>query len=221
MPLAYTTAYMVFGLGCGVSSAIPNNAGPLEPLTVSGPPDTILNAQKPLPVKMRHVLGQMLPDMIFGCLRQVIPGRVPAEGTSCLWNIAVTGFRLQRQGGNYAYRPRDGDEWRHGRAPVEGRLSATAYPSGVQGTPVEIAETQTPLLFWRKELLPDSAGAGATRGGFGQLIEIENARPRPSACRPPSTASSTRRADGTAASPDATAMSASPPARRCAVRVRR
>ena len=42
VPLAYTTAYTVFGLGCIVSSRIPNNAGSLEPLTVWAPPDTIL-----------------------------------------------------------------------------------------------------------------------------------------------------------------------------------
>ena len=33
-------------------------------------------------------------------------------------------------------------------------LSATAYPSGVRGTQVEIAESQTPLIFWKKELRP-------------------------------------------------------------------
>ena len=33
----------------------------------------------------------MLPDVVFGCLRQAIPDRVPAEGTSCLWNIVVRG----------------------------------------------------------------------------------------------------------------------------------
>ena len=53
-------------------------------------------------------------------------------------------------------------------------LSATAYPSGVRGTPVEIAETQTPLIFWRKEFRPDSGGAGRTRGGLGQIMEIES-----------------------------------------------
>ncbi|MEJ1976664.1 MAG: hydantoinase B/oxoprolinase family protein [Acetobacteraceae bacterium] len=51
VPLAYTTAYTVFGLGCVVASHIPNNAGSLEPLTVSAPADTILNAQKPLAVR--------------------------------------------------------------------------------------------------------------------------------------------------------------------------
>ena len=53
-------------------------------------------------------------------------------------------------------------------------LSATAYPSGVKGTPVEIAESITPLIFWKKELRPGSGGAGRTRGGLGQIIEIES-----------------------------------------------
>ena len=60
------------------------------------------------------------------------------------------------------------------RMPSRDGLSATAYPSGVKGTPVEIAESQTPLLFWRKELRPDSGGAGRHRGGMGQVIEIES-----------------------------------------------
>ena len=175
VPLAYTTAYTVFGMGCIVSSQIPNNAGSLEPLTVWAPPDTILNAQKPAAVKARHVLGQMLPDMVFGCLRQVIPDRVPAEGTSCLWNIAVNGTRLGGEAYGLAMATNGGTG---ARATRDG-LSATAYPSGVQGTPVEIAETQTPLIFWRKELRPDSGGPGATRGGLGQRIEIENGKAAP------------------------------------------
>jgi N-methylhydantoinase B len=80
VPHAYTTAYTVFGLGCVVATHIPNNAGSLEPLTVSAPADAILNAPKPTAVASRHVIGQMLPDVTFGCLRQVVPERVPAEG---------------------------------------------------------------------------------------------------------------------------------------------
>ena len=49
VPLAYTTAYTVFGLGCVVATHIPNNAGSLEPLTVSAPEGSILNAPKPAP----------------------------------------------------------------------------------------------------------------------------------------------------------------------------
>jgi N-methylhydantoinase B len=173
VPMAYTTAYTVFGLGCVVATHIPNNAGSLAPLTVAAPEGCILNAPKPAPVASRHVIGQMLPDVVFGCLRQVIPNRVPAEGTSCLWNLNVRG---QTRGGEskYGFSMAITSNGGTGARPDKDGLSATAYPSGVRGTPVEIAETQTPLIFWRKEFRPDSGGAGRTRGGLGQVIEIES-----------------------------------------------
>jgi len=174
VPHAYTTAYTVFGLGCVVSTHIPNNAGSLEPLTVSAPEGCILNAPKPTAVASRHVIGQMLPDVTFGCLRQVVPDRVPAEGTSCLWNINVRGRVKGGEGGNYGFGMAITSNGGTGARPDKDGLSATAYPSGVRGTPVEIAETQTPLIFWRKEFRPDSGGAGRTRGGLGQIMEIES-----------------------------------------------
>ncbi|QQS13560.1 MAG: hydantoinase B/oxoprolinase family protein [Rhodospirillales bacterium] len=172
VPHAYTTAYTVFGLGCVVSARIPNNAGSLAPLTVSAPPGSILNALKPAPVLSRHIIGQMLPDMAFGCLRQAIPDRVPAEGTSCLWNLNVRGMVVGGGGGNYGFTMAVTSNGGTGARPMSDGLSATAYPSGVKGTPVEIAESITPLIFWKKELRPDSGGAGARRGGLGQIIEV-------------------------------------------------
>ena len=38
--------------------------------------------------------------------------------------------------------------------------------------PVEATENVSPLVIWRKELKPDSGGAGRTRGGTGQIMEI-------------------------------------------------
>ncbi len=178
VPIAYTTAYTVFGLGCVVSARIPNNAGSLAPLTVSAPPGTILNAQKPAPVLLRHVIGQMLPDVAFGCLRQAIPDRVPAEGTSCLWNLNMRGAVAEGDG-NYGFTITVTSNGGTGARPQADGLSATAYPSGVRGTPVEIAESIAPLIFWKKELRSDSGGAGARRGGLGQTIEIGSSIDKP------------------------------------------
>ena len=174
VPLAYTTAYTCFGIGCVVAAEIPNNAGSLAPLTVSAPVGAILNAEKPAPVSARHIIGQMLPDMVFGCLRQALPDRVPAEGTSCIWNIVVRGARPAGHGPNHGYAMTITTNGGTGARPRQDGLSATAYPSGVAGTPVEIAEIQSPLMFWRKELRADSGGAGRTRGGLGQVMEIAN-----------------------------------------------
>ncbi|MEJ0074181.1 MAG: hydantoinase B/oxoprolinase family protein [Alphaproteobacteria bacterium] len=179
VPLSYTTAYTVFGLGCVVASQIPNNAGSLGPLTVSAPPGCILNAPKPAPVAIRHVTGQMLPDVVFGCLRQIVPERVPAEGTSCLWNLIVRGETQSGAGGNYGFSMAITSNGGTGARADKDGLSATAYPSGVRGTPVEIAESQTPLIFWKKELRPGSGGVGRTQGGHGQIIEMESGVGRP------------------------------------------
>jgi N-methylhydantoinase B len=173
--MAYTTAYTVFGLGCAISPRIPNNAGSLSPYTVSAPEGTILNAPKPRPVLSRHIIGQMLPDVVFGCLRQAIPDRVPAEGTSCLWNITLRGQTREKDRGNYGFAMTFTSNGGTGARPAKDGLSATAYPSGVRGTPVEIAEQIMPLIFWKKELRADSGGAGATRGGLGQEIEVGSA----------------------------------------------
>ena len=139
----------------------------------------ILNAPKPAPVCIRHVIGQMLPDVVFGCLQQIIPDRVPAEGTSCLWNLNVRGETQAGAGGNYGFMMAVTSNGGTGARPDKDGLSATAYPTGVRGTPVEIAESQTPLIFWKKELRPDSGGAGRTRGGLGQIIEIGSGIDRP------------------------------------------
>jgi N-methylhydantoinase B len=174
VPMAYTTAYTVFGMSCIVAASIPKNAGSLKPLTVSAPSGSIVNAPKPAPVCSRHVIGQMLPDVVFGCLYQAIPERVPAEGCSCLWNLNVRGVSESGDGGAYGFSMAFTSNGGTGARPMSDGLSATAYPSGVKGTPVEIAEQITPLLFWRKELRANSAGAGRTRGGFGQEIEVES-----------------------------------------------
>jgi N-methylhydantoinase B len=175
VPLAYAKAYTAFGIGCVIASNIPNNSGSLEPIHISAPENCILNAQKPAAVAARHILGQMLPDVVFGCLRQAIPERIPAEGTACIWDITVRGTSSHPgANGDGSYSLCITTNGGTGARPKQDGLSATAFPSGVQGTPVEIAELECPLIFLKKELRPDSGGKGATFGGLGQIIEVVN-----------------------------------------------
>jgi N-methylhydantoinase B len=61
-----------------------------------------------------------------------------------------------------------------GARPTSDGLSATAFPSGVRNTPVEINEAIAPIVVWKKEYREDSGGSGRFRGGLGQVMEIEN-----------------------------------------------
>jgi N-methylhydantoinase B len=172
VPLTYATAYSVFGLASALVPAVPNNAGSLSPFRVMAPDNCIVNALRPAAVMCRHIIGQMLPDVVFGCLRQPLPDLVPAEGTSCLWNMTFKGPDPARGGRDFVITiVTNGGT---GARPGKDGLSATAYPSGVRGTPIEIVEATNPLLFWKKEFRPDSGGAGRWRGGHGLDIEIEN-----------------------------------------------
>src|SRR5947199_274488 len=87
----YTLAYTAFGVKCLVAPEVPNNAGSLAPITVSAPEGCVLNAKRPRAVASRHTVGHMLPDVVFGCLHQVMPGGVPAEGASSLWIPQIYG----------------------------------------------------------------------------------------------------------------------------------
>ena len=179
VPDTYTRAYSSFGVRCVVGSEIPNNAGSLATISVSAPPGSLLNAPPPAAVSARHSIGQMLPDVVLGCLDQALePGAVPAEGASCLWNpVIMAGPGLtgaHRYGGeDFVVNPFHAGGT--GARPGKDGLSATAFPSGVRSTPIEITETVAPLIFWRKEYLPDSGGAGEFRGGLGQVMEISHA----------------------------------------------
>lgn len=172
VPLNYAAAYTVFALRCIIGPDIPNNAGSLGLFKVTAPENCILNARHPAPVAMRHTLGQMTPDLVFGCLHQAIPDRVPAEGASCMYDLPLRHTPESLLRGRDAF----GIELTHnggtGARPGLDGLSATAFPSGVWGSQVEISESVAPIIIKKRELITDSGGAGEFQGGLGQQIEI-------------------------------------------------
>lgn len=185
--LNYTHAYTSFGLNCILGGDIPNNHGSLSVVTVSAPEGCILNAQHPAPVAMRHGIGHALPDLVFGCLEQVMPGQVPAQSSAALWNPQMTGgaFAVDADSAGVAtHNLRDFTVLSFhaggmGARPAKDGLSATAFPSGVRTMPVEVTESISPLVFWRKELVIDTGGAGASRGGLGHRLVIGTADETP------------------------------------------
>ena len=170
--LNYCRAYTMFGLRCLVSPEVPNNSGALHPFVVNAPPGSILHAERPWPVAARHVIGQMLPDLVFGCLNQALPDRVPAEGSSCLWSVQLRGAVARGNGLPESFDTVFFNSGGSGARAQQDGLSATAFPSGVRAMPVEVTEAGAPIVIWRKELRTDSGGAGHRRGGLGQTVEV-------------------------------------------------
>lgn len=175
VPLNYATAYSVFALRCIIGPDIPNNAGSLAPFRITAPKGCILNAQPPAPVAMRHTLGQMTPDLVYGCLSQALPDIVPAEGASCMYDLPLRHVPEAVDLGHQQFAAELVFNGGTGARPALDGLSATAFPSGVWGSQVETTEAAAPVLLHCRELRRDSGGAGQHRGGLGQRIEISSA----------------------------------------------
>lgn len=171
VPVIYTKAYASYALKCVIAPDIPNNWASLQAFTISSP-ENILNAPRPAPVSVRHVIGHLVPDLVLGALAKALPGQVLAEGAASLWNIHMSVRPVAGQGGRRAEILMFNSGGMGARPGLDG-LSATAFPSGVMTMPIEATEHTGPIVVWRKELRPDSGGDGEYRGGLGQVIEIE------------------------------------------------
>ena len=165
--LNYTRAYATFCFKAALNPEVPNNEGSFRPVEVRAPAGCILNAQRPAPVAGRHILGHLVPNLLFGALAKVVPERVTAEGAAGIWITQARGFSERGQftfpifscGGTGARSNKDG-------------LGNTGFPSGVAGIPAEVIETVSPLVLFERQVRPDSGGPGTFRGGVGQSMRV-------------------------------------------------
>jgi N-methylhydantoinase B len=175
VPLVYTKAYACYALKCAIAPEIPNNAASLAPFKITAPEGCILNAKHPAPVALRHVIGHLIPDTVYAALDKILPDTVPSEGAGSLCNFQVS-LRPSQNDTTSIVRKRAEvlmfNSGGSGARPQLDGMNATAFPSGVMTMPIEATEHTGPVIIWRKELRPDSGGAGKFRGGLGQFIEI-------------------------------------------------
>jgi N-methylhydantoinase B len=110
-------------------------------------------------------IGHFLTEIIYRALAPALPNRVAAGsgGTPATMQVLYgrrgDGQRfhavLIRGGGVGATRDRDG-------------AGCFIFPANGANTPVEVLESDTPLIVERRELLMDSGGPGRQRGGLGR-----------------------------------------------------
>lgn len=174
-PLVYAKAYACYALKVAIAPEIPNNAASLAPFEIEAPENSIVNALHPAPVALRHIVGHFVPDAVFNAFDKIVSGLVPAEGAGCLCNFQVS-LRPRTDAPAPATARRSEvltfNSGGSGARPAHDGLNATAFPSGVMTMPIEATEHAGPVIIWRKELRPDSGGAGKTRGGLGQYMEV-------------------------------------------------
>jgi len=172
VPITYAQAYFTYAMLVALAPELPNNYASLFPFTVSAPSGVILNAEDPDPVSVRHVLGHFVTDLSLGAVAGVLPHIVPAEGAGALWNFQASARAADPESMLAPVELLMFNSGGTGARPTLDGLTATAFPSGVRTMSTEATEQIGPIVIWRKEIRPDSGGAGKHRGGMGQIMEI-------------------------------------------------
>lgn len=165
----YTHAYASFAVKAAIYPDVPHNEGSFRPVHVSAPPGSIVNALDPAPVASRQAVGHFVPSAIFAALAEALPGRLMAPSADPIW-LSVW------RGDNPPFTTTIFQVGGTGARPAKDGLSAIGFPSGVAGVPAEVIESLSPLVMLRRQLRPDSGGAGVWRGGLGQLTEFTRRR---------------------------------------------
>lgn len=167
LPTTVATAYVAIK---HVFPALPANAGVMRPIDVIVPEGSLLAAQFPAPTGGYTETILRMIDVVFSAFAQAAPDRVVANAYGTINALSIAGKRKNGQpwvmfsfygGGHGGSSETDG--LNHGNAPI----STATIP------PMEILEAAYPVMFRKWALRPDSAGAGAHRGGVGAIYEIE------------------------------------------------
>jgi N-methylhydantoinase B len=148
-----------------VAPDAPPNEGCYRPLRVIVPPGTVLSADPDRPVVGgNHETSQRVVDAIVQALAPVIPNRVPAGGPTTA-GLLILGARLTDGRWAVYYEVHGGGEG--ATASKDGASAIRVHMSNVMNTPVEVVESEYPLMVEELALRPDSGGDGRHRGGLG------------------------------------------------------
>ena len=142
---------------------VPNTSGAFRPIDVITKPGTITEVVMPGASSMRGVTGFRAFDAVNGALAQLIPDRVPAAGEGGN-TLAIFGARGP-DGERFVYYELVTGTW--GATPVGDGNDGLANPCSVAANiPVEVAESEYPIVVERYGLVADSGGPGRHRGGL-------------------------------------------------------
>ncbi|MFH1293657.1 MAG: hydantoinase B/oxoprolinase family protein [Pseudomonadota bacterium] len=163
----FTYAYVFMAMKSMFDPEIPNNDGCTVPIAMKAPEGSVVHCKFPAAVAARMQIGHFLTEIIYRAMAGVLPDRVIAGsgGTPATMNV-------------FYGRRNNGSQW-HSVIIRGGGMGASAtndgyyvyiFPANGANTPVEIFESDTPLLIEKREIITDSGGAGKMKGGLGRRV---------------------------------------------------
>tara|TARA_A100001037_G_scaffold304765_1_gene342658 strand:+ start:4173 stop:5897 length:1725 start_codon:yes stop_codon:yes gene_type:complete len=156
-------ASVLYALKVLVDPDGPTNHGMLDPIHITAPEGSVVNAVFPAATAARSQLSQRLIDVILGALSPALPDRVIAAGNGA--NTLTTFSGVDPTGNFYVYMEAIGGG-AGARSYKDGTDGVQVHSTNTSNLPVESLEREYPILIERYELVPDSGGAGTWRGGL-------------------------------------------------------
>jgi N-methylhydantoinase B len=160
---SFTEASVYQAVMAAIPSDLPYTAGAFRPITVITKPGTIANVVMPGASSMRGVTGFRIFDAVNGALAQLIPSRIPAAGEGGNSLMVFSGNDLN--GEEFVFYELVVGAW-GGRPTADGNDGLCNPCATVANIPVEVAESDFPVLIERYGLVADSGGPGRFRGGL-------------------------------------------------------
>lgn len=143
----------------------PVNAGFYRFIEVDAPSGTVVNRTHPAPVVGGWETNQRLTDVMFRALIQGMPDVVAASAKAMTCHAGFGAIDLDR--GEYVCFLETLGGGFGGRATSDGPDAVQSGGQNTENAPVEETELSYPVRIERYELIPDSEGAGRSRGGLG------------------------------------------------------
>jgi N-methylhydantoinase B len=171
----YTYAETVFPLICVARPSSPVNGGCLRPLAVTAAEGSVLNPKFPAAVGARAMVSMYLAAAVFRALAAAVPDRVMADPAAPSWIPTLSG--IDQYGKRFA------DivfmNGGMGARPTKDGVNVMGFPANISSTPIEIFESEKPVLVNEKQLVTDGGGNGKYRGGTGQRFSMTSCANQP------------------------------------------
>ena len=162
-PLPFTKSAVYATVRHLIGGDPPNNEGYFRPIEVIAPPGTIVNPVMPAAVAARGLTGFRLANALFGALAQIAPDRVFACEVGGDTGVSFGGYDRERR--PFVFLEFLFGSW-GGRPRRDGVDACSSSVVNFSNNPIEVIESEYPLLIERYGYVPDSGGAGKHRGGL-------------------------------------------------------
>ncbi|MFC4277306.1 hydantoinase B/oxoprolinase family protein [Achromobacter aloeverae] len=171
LPVNALRASVYYAVKALLDPDIAPNAGLFEPITVEAPLGTITNPEHPAAVGARSITAQKVAGAIFGAFRGLLPPeKIMASGNDCCPAIVFSG-KWGTRAGEFVYLETLGGG-AGARYDSDGMDAIHVHMTNTSNLPVEALENEYPLLMDEYAMIPDSGGAGRTRGGMSIAKQI-------------------------------------------------